>query len=100
MELGKLPQSGMGRVSCSDVVRDHSHNQGAYCARAFVTLRSEGYSGMISLEAQRQKRYRERKTKRADQMKSALSNILAELAGNDKPLAVKLRAIAEEGLRP
>lgn len=51
-----------------------------------------------SLEAQRQARYRARNAKRAAAMRSALDQIITELEGNDKPLAVKLSAIARKGL--
>ncbi len=48
--------------------------------------------------AQAQKEYRERRAARIARMKSALDRIIARLDGNDKPLAVELRAIALEGL--
>ncbi len=51
-----------------------------------------------SLEAQRQKRYRENRTKRDQRRQDALQAILAKLEGNDKPLAVELRALAQQGL--
>lgn len=51
-----------------------------------------------SAEARRQKRYRYRKALRAEMLRLALEMILIKLEGNDKPLAVELRALAEHGL--
>lgn len=50
----------------------------------------------------RQKKYREGQRAllaRSARMEAGLRDMLALLAGNDKPLAVKLRAIAEEALK-
>lgn len=49
-------------------------------------------------EADRQREFRNRRAKRISLMTGALSAILAKLEGNDKPLAVELRALAEHGL--
>ncbi len=53
---------------------------------------------MSKTVAQAQKEYRDRYRARHELMKLALVHIVALLAGNDKPLAVKVRAMAEEGL--
>lgn len=39
------------------------------------------------------------RSRRLTSLEAGLRSILAELDGNDKPLAVKLRAIAEEALK-
>jgi hypothetical protein len=56
---------------------------------------------MATPEHIRQQQYRERraaKLARAEAIEDALIRIRAELDGNTKPLAVKLRAIADEAL--
>lgn len=55
--------------------------------------------GMALSNVERQQRYRAKLAQRLGQMELALTRIAARLDGNDKPLAVELRAIAEEGLR-
>ena len=49
-------------------------------------------------EADRQKAYRIRKAERFDRMRAALELIGTRLAGNEKALAVELRAIVERAL--
>lgn len=49
--------------------------------------------------AKRQRDYRARQAEKIERMKSALDRIDERLAGNDKPLAVELRAIVAEGLK-
>lgn len=46
-----------------------------------------------------QRAYRLRQAERNLRMRSALETIAAELATNEKPLGVKLLAIAQEGLK-
>lgn len=49
----------------------------------------------------RQQQYRARravKLAEANRWKAALQNIVSTLSGNDKPLATKVRTIAEEAL--
>ena len=53
---------------------------------------------MSKTVAQAQKEYRERRARRIERMTDALNLIIAKLDGNDKALAVELRAIAGEGL--
>ncbi len=53
---------------------------------------------MSKTVAQAQREYRERRAARIERMRSALYRIIARLDGNDKPLAVELRTMAEEGL--
>lgn len=48
--------------------------------------------------AQFQKEYRQRQAERHERMRAALRGVIDRLEGNDKALAVELRAIAEEGL--
>lgn len=54
----------------------------------------------MTTNAEHQRAYRERRQQRFERMSSSLSAILAKLDGNDKPLAVEIRKIAEEGLKP
>ncbi len=51
-----------------------------------------------SLEAQRQKRYRDAKTARYHSMEDGLTRILSKLEGNTKPLANEIRDIATNAL--
>lgn len=50
-------------------------------------------------QAKVQRAYRERQARRTESMRAALQEIIASLDGNEKSLAVKLREIAERGLR-
>jgi len=43
--------------------------------------------------------FRARRAERFARMETKLREIVKELDGNEKPLAIKLRALAEEGLR-
>jgi len=54
---------------------------------------------MSKTVAQAQREYRERYRARHERMKLALGSIIAKLDGNDKPLAVAVRALAEDGLK-
>lgn len=46
----------------------------------------------------RQQQYRARRTAKLIKWEAALHEIIATLSGNDKPLATKVRTIAEEAL--
>ena len=48
--------------------------------------------------AERQAAFRKRQVQREERMRLALRNILARLEGNDKSIAVEIRAMAKEGL--
>ena len=53
---------------------------------------------IVSPEAKRQKRYRERRTQSAARMRAALSEIVALTADKTGPAAVAIRKIAEDAL--
>lgn len=53
---------------------------------------------MALTTAERQERFRKGQAVRIERMRSALEAIVLKLDGNEKPLAVELRALAEAGL--
>jgi hypothetical protein len=53
---------------------------------------------MAKTAAERQAEARRTRHERFERRTAALHAILAKLKGNDKPLAVELRALAEDGL--
>jgi hypothetical protein len=55
---------------------------------------------MAATPAERQKAHRQRQAERSLRMEGALRAVLESLDGNSKPLAVKLRTIVQEGLKP
>lgn len=54
---------------------------------------------MTNPNAKAQAAYRARQAERLTRRGAALTEIVTTLDGNDKPLAVKIRGIAEEGLK-
>jgi len=42
--------------------------------------------------------YRDREKAKRERMVAALQSIITELSGNEKPMAVRIRAIAQEAL--
>ena len=54
---------------------------------------------MPMTNAEHQAAYRARRAAQFDKRTATLQQILIMLDGNQKPMAVKLRAVAEEGLR-
>jgi len=54
---------------------------------------------VATTNAERQAAHRARRNAQFDKRTATLQQILTMLDGNQKPMAVKLRAVAEEGLR-
>jgi len=54
---------------------------------------------MAKSNAEHQAAYRARRNAQFDKRTATLQQILTMLDGNQKPMAVKLRSVAEEGLR-